>query len=338
MKALALASPALSRSSGTVAAARAVLSASPTARLALALDPALGRFTTAAEEALARADPPASLEPLLALSPRFAVTAALVDGGDADLPVVTGSGGRARLPADGRVLQGPAGRALRVEVRAGTLVTHARPPRTAGPFEVADGDAEGGRLPKMRPLSGGDAYEAARRLEPGVACFAETAPALLAEAAALAPVLVPVHSDASVSHSASVAGARACIWLSAPDRPLVVAETLVHEASHLKFLLAEDGSPFTPPDDPPRFSVPWRPDPRPARAVLMGLHAWVRVVLWLRTLDRPPFGQAASERLPVLLQATRASLDLCLEIAADPHALTEEGRALVSALSARLGA
>ncbi len=320
---LATGSPELAQRYGVVPLARRIIRASPEARFALARDPALGRWSAAVLEA----SPGPGLEPLVALLPRLAVGAALAGGGELDVPVILGTGGRARIPTDGRQLQGPPGRAIRVTVQGGVLGVHARPARLAGPFEVPDGDAEGGKVPAVRPLSGAAASDAATRLAAGATVLSETAPALAAEVLALAPTLVPVVTPPEVSHSCSLADARGCIWLSSPVQPLVVAETLVHEASHLKFFHLEDACTYSDPDDVPRFRVPWRPDLRPMRAVLMGLHAWVRVMRWLQTLDGGPWSQPAAEWRAVLEEAIAAAL----VIIRAGDGLTDAGRALVAA-------
>jgi HEXXH motif-containing protein len=321
--------PEAARRAGLVRIARTILKGAPATQLALTHDSALGRWTSAMERALSRGD---QLEPLLALTSRLAVGAALQDHASLETTVILGSGGRARLPTDGRVLQGPPGRSIRVQVDGGVLRTHARAQRRAGPFEVADGDAEAGALPTVQPLSGGSLTEIVGPLERGAKCLSETSPALTEEIAALAPVLVGVSGAPDVSHSASLAEARGCVWLTPVDRPLVVAETLIHEASHLKFFLVEDVAPMVITPDPPRFEVPWRSDRRPLRAVLMGLHAWVRILEWLDTLDGGHYAQAARERAALLSQATLAAS----AIVRGADGLTPSGDALVEALCHRV--
>ena len=321
--------PEDARRTGLVRVARTILKSAPETQLALARDSALGRWTSAMERALARG---AKLDPFLALTSRFAVGAALQNQTSLETTVILGSGGRARLPADGRVLQGPPGRSVRVTVQDGVLHTHARAARQAARFEVVDGDAEAGMVPVVQPLSGGSLTEIVGPLERGARCLVETAPALTEEILALAPVLVGVSGATDVSHSASLAEARGCIWLTPVDRPLVIAETLIHEASHLKFFLVEDVAKMVMDPDPPRFEVPWRSDRRPLRAVLMGLHAWVRVLEWLDTLEGSHYAQAAQERAELLSQATVAAA----AIVEGADGLTTCGQALVEALCRRM--
>jgi hypothetical protein len=318
-------SPEAARGAGLIRTARTILRGEPSTQRALARCSALGRWTSAMERALARGD---RLEPFLALTSRFAVATALRGAGSIEATVVLGSGGRARIPTDGRVLQGPPGRSLRVRVDGGELRTHARAARMAGPFEVVDGDAEAGAVPTVQPLSGGSLTEIVGPLERGARCLSETAPALAEEIGALAPALVGVAGATDVSHSASLAEARGCVWLTPVVRPLVVAETLIHEASHLKFFLVEDVAPMVTEPDLPRFEVPWRADRRPLRAVLMGLHAWVRVLTWLDGLATGPRAQAACERAAVLRLAATAAA----EVVEGADGLTLAGEALVSSL------
>jgi HEXXH motif-containing protein len=265
---------------------------------------------------------------MLSLSTRLAVATALLEQRSCDVHVTLGSGGRGRIPVDGRILQGPAGSRVRVRVIDGALQSFAQPAKLAGPFEVVDGDAEAGKLPVVRPLSGGSINPEVRHLAAGAATLAITSPALLEEAAALSPVLVGVSGQTDTSHSASLEGARGCVWLTPVKRPLVVAETLVHETSHLKYFLAEDLSRFSDPSDPPRLSVPWRTDLRPLRAVLMGVHAWTRVIVWLRSIEEETLRARASQRLAILEPAVTEGLS----ILAETEGLTAEGQQLVSAL------
>ena len=320
--------PELSKASGLIKTARVVLRGTPELRQALSRDPALGRWTSAMERALSRG---ARLEPLMALVPRFALASALNSGTSLEGRVTLGSGGRARIPIDGRVLQGPPSRPLRVRVSDGQLATHARAPKMASAFEVIDGDAEAGALPSVQPLSGGSLGEIITPLKRGVDVLHASAPALHDEILALAPTLVAVGAAPGVSHSASLSEARGCIWLTPVTQALVVAETLIHEASHLKFFLVEDIAPLVSGDDPPRFEVPWRSDRRPLRAVLMGLHAWVRVLDWLQTLEGGPHHQAAQERAVILGAATQAAA----EIVEGADGLSEAGQALTRALCQR---
>jgi HEXXH motif-containing protein len=307
--------------------ARRVLQSPLELRRALWRDPALGRWTAGVERALQLGDTP-GLSSLLMAASRFEIAQALALGADAKRLVALGPSGHARIPMDGRVLHGAPGRPLLVEVREGQLHAPTLPGRKAGPLEVVDEDAEAGARPALPALSGRCPEAITQRLAAGVACLSESSPALLEELGAFSPVLIPLSGASDVSLSGSQREARGSIWLTPVDRPLVIAETLVHESSHLKFFFLEDESPWTLDDDPPRFAVPWRSDLRPLRAVLMGLHAWVRVLNWLATLSQGPYAQPAAQRITILRQAT----DAAATILSEAEGLTPAGEALVHQL------
>ncbi len=326
------AAPATAKRAGLVAIARLVLRAAPQTREVLARDPALARWTAGVEDALSAADQDARLQAVLALLPRFAVAVAMREGGDLDLPLMLGATGLARIPTDGRMLQGPPARALRVQVRKGGLVTHTRAALRVGPFELADGAAEGGRTPAVRPLTGAESLAAVKPLAAGLKLLTDTAPRAVAEAAALCPVVVATAPRLAGSRPAARPELRGCIWMPAPEDTLEVAELVLREASYAKLRLVDDAHPLVEAPDPPRFTVPWRPDPRPGRALLVGLHAEVRVVCWLRALADTPWADSAAGRLPPLEDTARETA----EILTRADGLTPAGRALVERLSAEL--
>lgn len=324
--------PLAVKRAGLLAIAKQVLRSAPQTREALARDPALARWVAGVEDAVAAADHDAKLQAVLALLPRFAVAVAMREGGDLDVPLALGATGLARIPADGRMLQGPPARALRAQVRKGGLITHARPRLQVGPFELADGAAEGGRTPAVRPLTGADSLATVKPLAAGLKLLTDTAPRALAEAAALCPVLVAIAPVPAGGRPGSRPELRGCIWMPAPDDPWQVAENLLWEASHAKLRLVHDADPLVGAPDPPRFTVPWRPDPRPALALLLRLHAQVRALCWLRLrADSADAAQAAMRR-PALSDGARQTA----EILTRADGLTANGRALVERLSAEL--
>ena len=309
--------------------AKRLLRASPQTLHRLATDPDLGRWVESIERVLDERTSSSRLPGLLALLPRFVISAAMLEGSDEDLRLRVGAGGRARLPVDGRVLQAPPGHVTRVVVEQGQLINHARAPRHAGPFELVDGDAGGGAIPAVEPLSGGALFPCFRTLQSSVTLLEKYHPDALEDAGVLCPVLYAVRTDSpEVSHSAGLQSARGGIWLSFPPNPLVVAETIIHEASHVLFHLMEDVVSFVEEPDVKRFEVPWRPDLRPLRAVLMGYHAWVRIEDFLKRVEGSDLGQRASERRAIIGEA----LNQARPILEEATGYSSAGRLLMDAL------
>jgi hypothetical protein len=320
------------RQADAVHLAKRLLQATPQTMHQLAVDPDFGRWVESIERILAKEVSSKRLPGLLALLPRFVIAASIKDGWDLDLKVRMGAGGRARIPADGRVLQGPPGHQLRVVVESGKLMNHTRVPRKVGGFEIVDGDASGGAIPRVEPLSGGAVFPCYRTLQKSVQVLEQTSPEMLTEAVALSPVLIPIRTDSpEVSHSAGLQSVRGGIWLSFPPNPLVVAETIIHEASHVLFHLIEDADPTVEEPDAKRFTVPWRTDQRPLRAVLMGYHAWVRIFGFLAKVSEPTRQQPAQERMAIIKEA----LDQAEPILAQAQGYTAMGRAVCGLLAER---
>jgi uncharacterized protein len=102
-------------------------------------------------------------------------------------------------------------------------------------------------------------------------------PSTAAELAALIRVVVPFESPQDGYVSTSSPETFGAIALSRqPDR-YTCAETLVHEAQHLKLCAILDIGALTLPDDGRRYYAPWRDDPRPASGLLQGAYAFLGV-------------------------------------------------------------
>jgi hypothetical protein len=96
--------------------------------------------------------------------------------------------------------------------------------------------------------------------------------------------LVPLHPAAD-GRTVSSAARRAygSIAASLPAEPVLLALTLVHEFLHVQLGALMDLVPLHRPDSGARFHAPWRPDPRPAGALLQGTYAHLGVADFWRT-------------------------------------------------------
>lgn len=106
--------------------------------------------------------------------------------------------------------------------------------------------------------------------------------------------LVPLRRPpGGVQVSAAARDAFGAIGLSAPDDPDVLAELLVHEFQHSKLGALLDLVELCRPAGPPRYYAPWRPDPRPAGALLQGVYAFAGVAGFWGTRRRHVAGVRA---------------------------------------------
>ena len=116
------------------------------------------------------------------------------------------------------------------------------------------------------------------------------------EVAATMSVLVPEartgpgHSSATLRHGFGL------LMMSLPEDSRSVATTLAHEVQHAKLSVVMDMFPLVRPGVNDRFYAPWRPDPRPAGALLHGAYAHLGVAgFWRRELRAEPDGAARAE-------------------------------------------
>jgi uncharacterized protein len=90
--------------------------------------------------------------------------------------------------------------------------------------------------------------------------------------------LVPLRTPEDATQvSASVRGCFGAIGISVPEDPEVMAELLVHEFQHEKLGALLDLVDLCSDSDDRRYHAPWRPDARPAKALVQGVYAFAGV-------------------------------------------------------------
>lgn len=122
----------------------------------------------------------------------------------------------------------------------------------------------------------------------------------------LVPLVRPAHGETSAT-SRRAFGA---IGLHPPSRAHILALLLVHEFMHVKLGAVLDLVELVQPGAAGRYYAPWRPDPRPAIALLQGVYAHLGVVqVWqvLRDLDDEHARHAEAEFAYWRLQTGRAA-------------------------------
>ena len=110
-----------------------------------------------------------------------------------------------------------------------------------------------------------------------------------AEIAALVRVIVPYRAPEHGLVSTSSPQTFGTVAMSRqPDR-YTCAETLLHEAQHIKLSALLDLVTLCKPDDGQRYYAPWREDPRPASGLLQGAYAFLGVSgYWRRQCAAAP--------------------------------------------------
>jgi hypothetical protein len=103
------------------------------------------------------------------------------------------------------------------------------------------------------------------------------------EFAAAMSVLVPVRRDGDGHFSATLRHGFGMLIMSRPPDRKRAALTFAHELMHAKLAAIMDLFRLVVPGSEDRFYAPWRPDPRPASALLQGIYAHLGVAaFWQR--------------------------------------------------------
>ena len=123
-----------------------------------------------------------------------------------------------------------------------------------------------------------------------------------------------------------------------PDK-YTCAETLVHEAQHLKLCALLDLVPMTRrPDDGQRYYAPWRTDPRPASGLLQGAYAFLGVSGFWRGQLACRLGTAVRQRAQAEFARWRDGVALVVETLLGSGQLTEDGENFVATMARVLDA
>jgi HEXXH motif-containing protein len=150
-------------------------------------------------------------------------------------------------------------------------------PLAGGAWEILDADPMRDRYPAP-PLPPGEAAGFAEVLAAGWELLAaeqpEHAEAMRVALRGLVPLRAP---DDGWQISAAVRGCFGAIGMSVPPDAETAAELLIHEFQHDKLGALLDLVELAAEDGPARYHAPWRPDPRPAAALMQGVYAFAGV-------------------------------------------------------------
>jgi HEXXH motif-containing protein len=122
------------------------------------------------------------------------------------------------------------------------------------------------------------------------------------------PVIVPLVSQTDLDSATSPA-AFGAIATSLPPSPVSMAETLVHEFSHIKLCGLMDMVPLVTSGDRLDYA-PWRDDPRPVGGILQGVYAFAGIVRFWNIQRRVETEPADVLRASVLYERWRQAIEL----------------------------
>ncbi|WP_217182353.1 HEXXH motif-containing putative peptide modification protein [Streptomyces sp. AC495_CC817] len=147
-----------------------------------------------------------------------------------------------------------------------------------GPFRESHGHE------LAEPLSPGQVREWTRALDAAWTVLVRRHPWHAQTIAAGLTTVVPLlpHPDGTEVSSAA-RRAFGAVAASLPDDPVLLALTLVHEFLHVQLGALLDLLPLHGPPTEARYHAPWRPDQRPAGALLQGTYAHLGVTDFWRT-------------------------------------------------------
>ncbi|GGQ26261.1 HEXXH motif-containing putative peptide modification protein [Streptomyces mutabilis] len=269
------------------------------------------------------------------------------------------------LPGLG-VLRCPSGRA-RVSARDGRLrlvedAGHGAVDLPRRRVRVRDGAAHGPGWSALRALPGGtallDDLDPYRVPRPGIgptavpaadrahtdhpswagrwrrarALLSATDPGRISETDALVHALVPLAAaghDSGMPTGATVRAAPGAVLTQLPAGAAELAETLVHETHHTKLAALDDSVLLCRPGGI-LHRVAWRPDPRPASAVLQGTYAHLALLdLWRRAERASAAPTAWRQRAAERYGRYREQVDQALSVLRGSDELTCTGRHFV---------
>jgi HEXXH motif-containing protein len=122
------------------------------------------------------------------------------------------------------------------------------------------------------------------------------------------PVIVPLVSQTDLDSATSPA-AFGAVATSLPPSPVSMAETLVHEFSHIKLCGLMDMLPLVTRSETLGYA-PWRDDPRPMGGILQGVYAFAGIVRFWDIQRRVETEPADILRAGVLYERWRRAIEL----------------------------
>ncbi|MGW1172165.1 aKG-HExxH-type peptide beta-hydroxylase [Kitasatospora sp. NPDC002543] len=149
--------------------------------------------------------------------------------------------------------------------------------------------------PPAGPLSGSELALWERRLAEAWSILVRRHPRHARAVAACVATVVPLRpAPGGEAVSAAARRAYGAVAASLPGDPVLLALALVHEFLHVQLGALLDLVPLHRPNGAAVYHAPWRPDPRPAGALLQGAYAHLGVADFWRAEAEAAAGRAGA--------------------------------------------
>jgi uncharacterized protein len=201
-------------------------------------------------------------------------------------------------------------------------------------FDILIDDIDPFRFPSSEQLLGRQSAASwSQALTGGWEVLSAHHPQVAAEVAAAVSVVTPISGTSLRAVSASSPVVFGSVAMSRPANAVGCAETLTHEAQHIKLGALLDFLPLTGPDDGRRYYAPWRADPRPLGGLLQGAYAYLGVSgFWRQQRRQAGFEEHGDAQFA----RWRASAHLVAETMLASGGLTSAGHEFVSGMESTL--
>ncbi len=192
------------------------------------------------------------------------------------------------------------------------------------------------RLPEEVPWGNG-LESLDRELGRSIQMIREVWPDALCDLDAFWKATFPMSMPTERWNSASTGDLPFCIQITVREEawPYLLAESIIHEVSHVKLDLAMELAPLIENDSRKIYLHPWRPDLRPMSGVLLGAHAFLAVMVFYRqgTQLYPENGHIQHE-----YELRRKEVGQALSILGESAKFTSAGAAFYQSLQEAYGA
>ncbi len=199
-------------------------------------------------------------------------------------------------------------------------------------------DAEGLGLDASRPLSTGSIPARVNEMRAAIALISACAPDYVDWCADTVRIVAAWAGTAERASSGSVSGQPGVIYCSSPLDPVRIAESLIHEAAHQHFHLAQSEVRLHTLRDESEYWQPYVQAGRSIDRILLAYHAFANVLLFYQRLLASTQDQDLQRRATLTVAQHRPNVITFQGYLDRSDGLTPAGQALYRTLAERMAA